>query len=308
MKIKILKIFFIFLIQFSSNVLIAAENKILFKVDNEIITTIDIYNEIKYLKLFNQNFKNLEEIKIFEISKNSMIREKIKEIDLKKRLTSLDIDDDTLNSLILNQTKNIGFSNIKEFKNFLKKNSLEFETIKYKFLIEILWNQFIYEKFINEVKINKIDIKEKILSNNKQIEFHLSEIIFDIKNKNDLNKRLELIQRDIKLKGFENAALIHGISDSANNGGDIGWINLSSLNPKLKKKIEKLEVNEFTDPIVIPGGFIILKLKDKREVERKINIDEEIDKIVKQKVNEQLNQFSIIYFNKVKKNIQINEL
>lgn len=308
MKIKILKIFFIFLIQFSSNVLIAAENKILFKVDNEIITTIDIYNEIKYLKLFNQNFKNLEEIKIFEISKNSMIREKIKEIDLKKRLTSLDIDDDTLNSLILNQTKNIGFSNIKEFKNFLKKNSLEFETIKYKFLIEILWNQFIYEKFINEVKINKIDIKEKILSNNKQIEFHLSEIIFDIKNKNDLNKRLELIQRDIKIKGFENAALIHGISDSANNGGDIGWINLSSLNPKLKKKIEKLEVNAFTDPIVIPGGFIILKLKDKREVERKINIDEEIDKIVKQKVNEQLNQFSIIYFNKVKKNIQINEL
>ena len=308
MKIKILKIFFIFLIQFSSNVLIAAENKILFKVDNEIITTIDIYNEIKYLKLFNQNFKNLEEIKIFEISKNSMIREKIKEIDLKKRLTSLDIDDDTLNSLILNQTKNIGFSNIKEFKNFLKKNSLEFETIKYKFLIEILWNQFIYEKFINEVKINKIDIKEKILSNNKQIEFHLSEIIFDIKNKNDLNKRLELIQKDIKIKGFENAALIHGISDSANNGGDIGWINLSSLNPKLKKKIEKLEVNAFTEPIVIPGGFIILKLKDKREVERKINIDEEIDKIVKQKVNEQLNQFSIIYFNKVKKNIQINEL
>ena len=117
-----------------------------------------------------------------------------------------------------------------------------------------------------------------------------------------------MIQKDIKEKGFENATLIHGISDSANNGGDIGWINLSSLNPKLKKKIEKLEVNAFTDPIVIPGGFIILKLKDKREVERKINIDEEIDKIIKQKVNEQLNQFSIIYFNKVKKNIQINEL
>ena len=308
MKIKILKIFFIFLIQFSSNVLIAAENKILFKVDNEIITTIDILNEIKYLKLFNKNFKNLEEIKIFEISKNSMIREKIKEIDLKNRLTSLNIDDNTLNSLILNQTRKIGFSNIKEFKNFLKKNSLEFETIKYKFLIEILWNQFIYEKFIDEVKINKTDIKKKILSNNKQIEFHLSEIIFDIKNKNDLKKRLELIQKDIKIKGFENAALIHGISDSANNGGDIGWINLSSLNPKLKKEIEKLEINAFTDPIVIPGGFIILKLKNKREVEREINIDEEIDKIVKQKVNEQLNQFSIIYFNKVKKNIQINEL
>ena len=294
--------------QISSNVLIAAENKILFKVDNEIITTIDILNEIKYLKLFNQNFKNLEEIKMFEISKNSLIREKIKEIELKKKLSKLNIEDETLNNIILNQSKNIGFSNIKEFGSFLKKNNLEFETIKYKITIEILWNQLIYEKFINDVKINKINIKENILLNNKQIEFHLSEIIFDVKDKDGLNKRFELIQKDIQEKGFENAALIHSISESANNGGDIGWINSSSLNLKLKKKIEKLETNTFTDPIVIPGGFIILKLKDKREVEKKINVDEEIDKIVKQKVNEQLNQSSLIYFNKVKKNIQINEL
>ncbi len=308
MKIKILKIFLIFLMQISSNVLIAAENKILFKVDNEIITTIDILNEIKYLKLFNQNFKNLEEIKMFEISKNSLIREKIKEIELKKKLSKLNIEDETLNNIILNQSKNIGFSNIKEFESFLKKNNLEFETIKYKITIEILWNQLIYEKFINDVKINKINIKENILLNNKQIEFHLSEIIFDVKDKDGLNKRFELIQKDIQEKGFENAALIHSISESADNGGDIGWINSSSLNLKLKKKIEKLETNTFTDPIVIPGGFIILKLKDKREVEKKINVDEEIDKIVKQKVNEQLNQSSLIYFNKVKKNIQINEL
>ncbi len=308
MKIKILKIFFIFLIHLSSNGLIAAENKILFKVDNEIITTIDILNEIKYLKLFNQNFKNLEEIKTFEISKNSLIREKIKEIELKKKLINLNIEDETLNNLILNQSKNIGFSNIEEFKNFLKKKDLEFKTIKYKFKIEILWNQLIYEKFINDVKINKINIKENILLNNKQIEFHLSEIIFNVKDKDELNKSLETIQKDIQKKGFENAALIHSISSSANNGGDIGWINSSSLNPNFKNKIEKLKINSYTDPIVIPGGFIILKLKDKRKVEKKINVDDEIDKIVKQKVNEQLNQSSIVYFNKVKKNIQINEL
>ena len=308
MNIKILKIFFIFLIHLNSNILIAAENKILFKVDNEIITTIDILNEIKYLKLFNQNFKNLEEIKTFEISKNSLIKEKIKEIELKKRLNNLNIDDETLNNIILKRSKNIGFSNIKEFENFLKKNDLDLETIKYKITIEIIWNQLIYEKFINDVKINKKNIKENILLNNKQIEFHLSEIIFDVRDKDELNKRFELIHKDIQEKGFENAALIHGISESSNNGGDIGWINSSSLNLKLKKKIEKLETNAITEPIVIPGGFIILKLKDKREVEKKINIDEEINKIVKQKVNEQLNQSSIIYFNKIKKNIQINEL
>ena len=308
MKINLIKILLIFLIYLYSNILIAAENKILFKVNNEIITTIDILNEIKYLKLFNKNLNNLEENKIYEITKNSIIKEKIKKIELSKRLDNLSINSETLDNLMLDHTKKIGFANLNEFKNFLEKNNLEFETIKYKFMIEILWNQLIYKEFIKDVKINKENIKKEILSNNKQREFRLSEIIFNIKNKNELKKRVSIIKQDIKDKGFENAALLHGLTDSANNGGDIGWVNSSSLNPKLKKIIESLEIGEISSPIVIQGGFLIIKLKDKREVEKNININNEIDKIVKQKINKQLNQSSIIYFNKIKKNIQIDEL
>ena len=72
-KIRILIFFLILLITNIQN-LIALENKILFKIDNEIITTIDIYEEIKFLKTFNQEINNLTEKELFEISKNSIIR------------------------------------------------------------------------------------------------------------------------------------------------------------------------------------------------------------------------------------------
>ena len=73
-------------------------------------------------------------------------------------------------------------------------------------------------------------------------------------------------------------------------------------------EIKNIKIGNFTNPIVIPGGFLILKIKDKRKVEKKIDLEKEMNLIVKKKTNEQLNQFSNIYFNKIKKNVLINEL
>ena len=83
------------------NQAIALENKILFKINNEIISTIDLYNETKYLNLLNNNLANLEKKRIYEISKNSLIREKIKEIELLKNYKNLDIDEKYFNQLMI---------------------------------------------------------------------------------------------------------------------------------------------------------------------------------------------------------------
>ena len=48
----------------------------LVKVDNEIITTIDIYEEIRFLKIFNPEMNDLSEAELFEISKNSILTKK----------------------------------------------------------------------------------------------------------------------------------------------------------------------------------------------------------------------------------------
>ena len=130
--------------------------------------------------------------------------------------------------------------------------------------------------------------------------------MFNIDKKSDLKNKFELIKQDIATKGFSNAALIHGVSDSSNNGGKLGWIKLSSLNSKIKNQITKIDVGKFSNPIVVPGGFLILKIEDQREVKKNLDLNKEIQLTVNEKTNEQLNKLSIVYFNKVKKDIEIN--
>ncbi len=300
-------VFFLFLLFYSIET-IALENKILFKVNNEIISTVDLYNEMKYLKLINPNLKNLEKEKIYEISKNSLIREKIKEIELSKNYEKLNLNDEYFNKLIKNYIKRIGFSSLIEFEKYVFDNDLEIEAIKNKIKHEILWNQLIVRKFLKDVKINKEQIKEDLMKNNKQIEYFLSELIFNVENKNDLEKKINLIKKDIKLKGFAIAASIHGVSDTSNSGGKLGWIKSSSLNKKIQSEISKINVGNYTKPIIVPGGFLILKIDDKRLTSDEINFEQEVKLVVDAKTNEQLNRLSITYFNKVKRDIQINEL
>lgn len=119
------------------------------------------------------------------------------------------------------------------------------------------------------------------------------------------------IIESIKDEGFEKTAIIFSISDTSKNGGSIGWIKKNSLNPKINKALEKINIGEFTEPIVIPGGFLILKLKDIKTEKNQIsndNLENELSKLIRQKTNEQLNQYSLIYYKKIEKNTPIHEL
>ena len=135
-----------------------------------------------------------------------------------------------------------------------------------------------------------------------------SEIFFEISNSSQLDNRYQEIKEIIQEKGFENAAASLSTSNTANQGGKIGWIDEDSLNENLKKILSKLNVNEITEPLTMPGGFMILKINEIKKKEKKQNIENELKRIINFKKNDQLNQFSKIYFNKVKINIKIHEI
>src|SRR5210317_1778343 len=180
MIIKIYKTLTFFLILVFFNQSNALENKILFKINNKIISTIDLYNETKYLSLLNKDLTNLEKDKIFEISKNSLIREKIKEIELLKNYKTLDIDKKYFDQIMNDYSKKMGFENVKKFSENIKINGLDFETIQNKIKIELYWNQLIVKKFLKDVKIDKKKIKEELAKNLTQKELLLSEIVFNV--------------------------------------------------------------------------------------------------------------------------------
>ena len=127
------------------------------------------------------------------------------------------------------------------------------------------------------------------------------------KIKNRLKKYNEILE-SINIDGFESAALSFSISDSSSVGGKLGWIKQSSLNKEINNKLKNLDEGDISKPIFTPNGYMILKIDKIKFIKKKYNEDFELNELIKQKTNQQLNQQSIIYFNKIKKNTNINEL
>ena len=127
-------------------------------------------------------------------------------------------------------------------------------------------------------------------------------------NTKELKTKIQSVKKKIKEKSFSQAALIYSSSETSKKGGKLGWIKESALNNKIKNELNLINIGYTTKPIVVPGGFLILKIGGIRKVEKKINLNDEIKIIVEKKTNEQLNRMSIVYFNKIKKNVQINEI
>ena len=305
-KILIFLVFFYITI---TNAL-SLENKILIKVDNEIITTVDVLNESKYIKAMNKGLEDLNENDLWKISINSITNEKIRMVEILNHIDEIKVKDENLKFVMESIYKKLGFEELEEFKNYLKLKNVEYEFLKKKVEIESLWNELVYAKYFDKVFIDKENLLKKIKNENKETikSYLLSEIVFDITNDTSLDQKFKLIENEIKKSGFESAAFSFSISNSSKSGGNIGWVNEDTINQKLKNEIKKIELGQYTKPIVIPGGVLILKLEDIKEIKNEIDIDSKLNELIRYSTNEQLNQFSNIYFNKVKKNIKINEL
>ena len=297
---------FIILI-FFGNITFAKENKILIKVNNEIITTIDILNEINFLSIMNKEFRSIEKKEKINIAKNSLIKQKIKFIEISKYKKNLNLDNSIFENIVKSYFINFQINNLNEFEVFFNKQNLDPTFIKKKILVDTFWNRLIYEKFSQNVKINRDEIKKSILKKGTQKEYLLSEIVFNIEDKEKLNTKVQKITKTIKDKNFAEAALNFSISDSSKNGGELGWIQESVLSDKIINEVRKTKIGDFTNSIIIPGGFIILNLENVREIKKDIDPDKEFKIIIEKKTNEQLKIFSNIYLNKLKKNIKLNE-
>ena len=304
---KFLKV--IFCLFFIHSYTHSIENRILFKIDNEIITSIDLEIEKNYLITLNPNLRELDGKKIDEIAKNSIIKENIKKLEIQKIFKQLEIENKYLDPIIENTYKKAGFSNYEEFVKILEQNNLKLDIIKKKITLEILWNQLIFSKYNSKLIINEEELKKEIIKESTSLKSYLiSEIIFEnLKNVN-LNETFETIKNSIKINGFENTALEYSISDSSRSGGKIGWVQETSLNKNIREKINKIDIGEHTDPILIPSGFLILKLNDIKKYEQEIDLEKELISRIQIVKNQQLNQYSNIYFNKVKKDIKIEKL
>ena len=301
-------IFYLLLVFFVNFNALSKENvHIVYEIGGEIITNVDIKNEKNYLFIINPQLKSLNEAQLKEISKQSIIKEKIKKKEIIKYF-KLDQTDLYLNELIKNLYLKLGFQNEESFKQYLSTLDLNLNYIKKKFEVETFWNRLIFEKYKNQININegfitsKMNIEKK-KKNEKQ--YKLLEIV--IKNNINVTNEIEKIKKSIEEVGFKNTASLYSVSDSSKLGGDIGWINESSLSTKILKELNNIEIGNFVKPINIGKNYLILKIENIKSKIIEVDKKKEIEEIIRFEKNRQLEQFSNIYFNQIKINTNINE-
>jgi len=301
-------IFLIILLTLVNNVL-KAQIQIKYKVGDEIITNIDIINEKNYLIFLRPNLKNLSFNEILKISENSLINEVIKKREINKLFKNIN------NEIILQEIKKklFKFKNVKnetEFLNLLLNTEIKYEKILEKMKYEALWNELIFQKYSSLIKIDESQLKKELIlkiSENKKYEYNLSELLFEIEKNENFEKKYKKILKYIELNDFKSAASRFSIANSSKRGGEIGWVKETLLSNNLNSLLKNISKGQITEPIEYPSGYLLVKINNRREMKQIISLDKELEDLINYEKNRQLNQFSLLFYKKLKQSSIINE-
>ena len=278
------------------------------KVNEEVITNLDVDFEKRYLISLNPNLKKLDKNRISEYAKDSLINERIKKIEIEKRFKIVS-NKTILSKVIEDIYSSIGISSLSEFESYLLQNNVDIERVKEKISIEIAWNNLIVNIYENEIEIDQNAMNKEIekFDEKKVDNLLLSEIVFTINEKKELKSKYEEIEKSINEIGFGETARIYSLSDSKKSGGSLGWIYKNQLSEEIKDKLNDLNIGDFTKPIVASGGFLILKLEDIKSENIKIDRDAQLKKMIEFEKERQFTRFSTLYYKRIFNNAEINE-
>ena len=302
--------FFLIILIFFTFEVNSSEKKVFIKktVNEHIITNVDIDNEINFVISLNPNLVNVDKKKIKEYAENNLVNEKIKISELSK-FYEINNSESLSNEIVMRFARRLGINDLGVFKEYLKKKNIDFKDFLDKIYIEHLWNSLIYKKYKNQVKIDEEDIKKKLLieleNQNQKQSYFLYEIIYSVTNESEIEIKKEEIINSIEKIGFENTASLLSASESSKFNGEIGWIEESQLSKSIKNEIKNIKIGDYTNPIKIRDGYIILYLKDKKIEKEDIDIDDQVKKQITFERNRKLNEFSRQYFKKISINQQI---
>ena len=281
---------------------------IIAKINEEIITNVDLDFEKRYLVSLNPNLKKLDQNRITEYAKNSLINERIKKIEIEKRFEI--IPNETLLSKVIGDIySGIGISSLAEFKNYLRQNNVDIERVKKKISIEIAWNDLIVKTFAKDIEIDKNAISEELKKfDEKEVNnLLLSEIIFTVNDKNEFEPKLNAIKESINEIGFEETARIYSLSDSKKSGGNLGWIYKNQLSEEIKDELNDINIGDITKPIITSGGILILKLNDIKIEKVEIDKDEQLKRMIEFEKERQLTRLSTLYYKRIYNDAEIDE-
>lgn len=303
---KILNYFLILLfLNIYNNSWTSISNKIVVKVENEIITNYDIKNKILSSLILagdEINQENIDNLKRQAL--DSLIQLKLKKIELKK--TTIQKDNKQINSYLNSISSNDIVGLRKKFEN----NGLDYELFVKEIEIQFKWQELIYKLYSKKIQfdegiINK-DLEKLIKNQSNIVEFNLSEIELATNDKETDKEVISNLLSRIDKEGFEAIAIKYSISSNAKNKGNLGWINSNALSQQILDIVSKMRIGEVSSVIKRQGSLLILKLNDKRiSKTNDINVAALKENLIVQKRNELFNLHSRSHLSKLRNTILI---
>lgn len=302
---KIFIIIFTFFLITESKAVI--KDKIFATVGDKVITRSDVINEIKtILILNNQAYSETIKEKLNNAAIQSLTNRLIKNIEIEK-FPNLQFKEEDVFKEIKNYASNLNMD-VDAFKQIFITNEINFSLVIERIETDLLWNSLIFAIYKSRLSINLDEVNDQLVSfsEKKKIEEYLiSEIVISPVAKDKVESAIEALKQEIKNRGFENTAIEKSISDTAVKGGNLGWIDENSISSDLKSKIINTKVGEVSEPFFLPKGILFFKVRDKRVVDKVINLEEVKNKIVQAEKLKMLNMFSLAHFDRLRRSITI---
>ena len=300
MRINIFIIVIFFIFNSFNEAFSNISNKIIVKVENQIVTNYEIKNKIlRTLLLSGQNInqENINNLK--KQALDFMVQQKLKKIQIDKY--NITVDENQINSYL----NSISSNNIIELKNRFKNNNIDFDLYLNEIKIFFKWQKLIYQIYSNKIEIDNTNIDQELddlINKRSEIkEFKLSEIeILRDDEKSNL-KKIEEIKNELKINNFSSVAAKFSMSTSSTKKGNLGWINSSSLSKEIYNKLNVLKPGEITDPIFRQNSILFLQLNDRRTSSASnIDITQLRNNLINQKKNELFTLYSRSHLSKLR--------
>lgn len=255
-----------FLIVFVNNLSASDEIKIIAKVNNQVITNIDLNERYKLSKF-------LSKIDITSKLQKKIIRDKLLQQIIEEKLQIIDINqqhldqdnnlDQNIDQIIINN-----HGNLINFQETMQKENISYDSYREQIKNKILFNKLVEKNISSKIQVTNSDINEVLEIN-------------DIKNTIESFKILEIyIEKSddswkiaqtlfVELQGGKDfRKLSREFSDLHDyiSSEEVGWIKEGELNVKLYQSIINLSKGEISKPTELNGSYYIFKIIDKKEI------------------------------------------
>ena len=304
-KITLLIIIFLFA---SSNLHGEIKDGLFATVGNKAITESDIVKEIKTILILSDQPYSIEKREVLQsVAVRETVKRNIKKIEIAKYNNISYNEADLSRELIFIAEK--ANADIETLKIKFLQNGINFSDVIENIKTELKWNSLIYQLYNKRLNINLDEVEEQLknLSDKKNVnEYLISEIIIKPVSKDELNLEISKINDEIKNYGFEKVAMEKSISDSSINGGDLGWISENLISDEFRSKIINTKIGEISDPVLLPEGIVLFKVRDKKTSEKVVNLEDARRQIIDSEKKKILNMYSLSHYDTLRRTIAIN--